>query len=334
MRAAVLGAGSWGTTFAQVLSDAGNDVVLWCRRPDVAQAITATHQNPYRLPGIVLPAALRATTEPAVALADAELVVLAVPAQTLRHNLADWRGLLPPEALLVSLMKGIEHGTGDRMSQVIAQVTGAPPERIGVISGPNLAPEIASRQYAATVVACADEATACQLQNACHTSYLRRYTNTDVVGCELGGAVKNVIALAVGIAVGMGLGDNTRAMLITRGLAEIARLGAALGADQHTFAGLAGMGDLVATCSSPLSRNRTFGELLGRGMPLAEVGATTQERAEGVKSCQPVLELARARGVEMPITEVIVAVIHDGLDIGEAALMLASRSAKPERYGH
>jgi glycerol-3-phosphate dehydrogenase (NAD(P)+) len=334
VRAAVLGAGSWGTTFAQVLSDAGNEVVLWCRRPEVALAVTATHQNPDRLAGVVLPAALRATADPAEALAGAELVVLAVPAQTLRHNLTAWRGLLPADALLVSLMKGIEHGTGDRMSQVIAQVTGAPAERIGVISGPNLAPEIASRQIAATVVACADEATACQLQKACHASYFRPYTNTDVVGCELAGAVKNVIALAVGIAVGLGLGDNTRATLITRGLAEIARLGTALGADQHTFAGLAGMGDLVATCTSALSRNRTFGELLGRGMPLAEVGAATEERAEGVKSCQPVLELARAHGVEMPITEVIVAVIHDGLDIGQAALMLASRSAKPERYGH
>jgi glycerol-3-phosphate dehydrogenase (NAD(P)+) len=334
VKAAVLGAGSWGTTFAQVLTDAGNDVVLWCRRPEVAEAITSSHENPDRLAGIALPAGLLATSDPAEALSGAELVVLAVPAQTLRHNLTAWQDLLPADAMLVSLMKGIEHGTGSRMSQVIAEVTGAPPERIGVISGPNLALEIASRQHAATVVACADEATAGQLQKACHAPYFRPYTVTDVVGCELGGAVKNIIALAVGIAVGMGLGDNTRALLITRGLAEIARLGAALGADQHTFAGLAGLGDLVATCSSPLSRNRTFGELLGRGMPLAEVQATTQQRAEGVKSCQPVLELARRHGVEMPITEVMVAVIHDGLEIGQAALLLASRSAKPERYGH
>jgi glycerol-3-phosphate dehydrogenase (NAD(P)+) len=334
VKAAVLGAGSWGTTFAQVLIDAGNDVVLWCRRPETAYAITTSHQNPERLPGIALPAALVATADPAEALSRAEVVVLAVPAQTLRHNLTAWNDLLPADATLVSLMKGIEHGTGSRMSQVIAEVTGARPERIGVISGPNLALEIASRQHAGTVVACPDETTASQLQKACHAPYFRPYTNADVIGCELGGAVKNIIALAVGIAVGLGLGDNTRAMLITRGLAEIARLGTAFGADQHTFAGLAGMGDLVATCSSPLSRNRTFGELLGRGMPLAEVQETTQQRAEGVKSCQPVLELARRRGVEMPITEVIVAVIHDGLDIGQAALMLASRSAKPERYGH
>jgi glycerol-3-phosphate dehydrogenase (NAD(P)+) len=333
MKVAVLGAGAWGTTFAQVLSDAGNGVTLWCRRPEIADAINTTHQNPGRLADVTLPEAIHATADPARALDGTEIVVLAVPAQTLRHNLVSWRELLPPDALLVSLMKGVEHGTGDRMSQVIAEVSGAPPERIGVVSGPNLAPEIAARQYSATVVACADEAAAGRLQKACHAPYFRAYTNPDVVGCELGGAVKNVIALAVGIAVGMGLGDNTRAMLITRGLAEIGRLGAALGADQHTFSGLAGMGDLVATCSSPLSRNRTFGELLGRGMPLEEVVAATQQRAEGVKSCQPVLQLARKHGVEMPITEVIVAVIHDGLEIGKAVLMLASRSAKPERYG-
>jgi len=333
MKAAVLGAGSWGTTFAQVLCDAGNEVVLWCRRPEVAQSITAGHENPDRLPGIALAPALQATAEPEQALAGAELVVLAVPAQTLRGNLSRWRDLLPDDALLVSLIKGIEHGTSERMSEVIAQVTAARPERICVVSGPNLAREIAARQYSATVVACTDHQAADRMQKACHTGYFRPYTNPDVVGCELGGAVKNVIALAVGIAVGMGLGDNTRAMLITRGLAEIARLGAALGADQHTFAGLAGMGDLVATCSSALSRNRTFGEMLGRGVPLSDVIASTEQAAEGVKSCKPVLELARRHGVEMPITEVIVGVLHEGIEIGQAALMLASRSAKPERYG-
>jgi glycerol-3-phosphate dehydrogenase (NAD(P)+) len=333
MKAAVLGAGSWGTTFAQVLCDAGNETVLWCRRPEVALAIEAEHQNPDRLPGIALTDALHATADPAEALAGADVVVLAVPAQTLRANLSGWRELLPAEALLVSLMKGVEHGTCERMSEVIAQVTGAGPDRIGVVTGPNLAREIAIRQHSATVVACTSLETADRLQKACHTSYFRPYTNQDVIGCELGGAVKNIIALAVGIAVGMGLGDNTRAMLITRGLAEIARLGTALGADQHTFAGLAGMGDLIASCSSPLARNRSFGEKLGRGVPLAEVVAGTNQAAEGVASCEPVLELARAHGVEMPITEVMVAVMHEGMDIGQAVLMLASRSAKPERYG-
>jgi glycerol-3-phosphate dehydrogenase (NAD(P)+) len=328
-----MGAGSWGTTFAQVLWDAGTPAVLWARRPDVATAINASHESPGYLPGVTLPPALRATADPAEALDGADLVVLAVPAQSLRENLTAWAALLPPGALLVSLMKGIELGSCDRMSEVIGQVAGAPPERIAVVTGPNLAYEIARREYAATVVSCADNGAAERLQQACHTTYFRPYTNPDVIGCELAGTVKNVIALAVGMAVGMGLGDNTRAMLITRGLAETARLGAALGADQHTFAGLAGMGDLVATCSSPLSRNRTFGENLGRGMPLADVVASNRQTVEGVKSCRSVLELARRHGVEMPITEVMVSVMHDDLEVGKAALLLASRSAKPERYG-
>jgi glycerol-3-phosphate dehydrogenase (NAD(P)+) len=333
VRAAVLGAGAWGTTFAQVLCDAGTPVTLWCRRPELAELINSRHESPDYLPGISLPATLNPTADPGEALAGADLVVLAVPAQTLRHHLTLWRELVPPGAVLVSLMKGIELGTGARMSQVIAEITGTGSDRIAVISGPNLAPEIAARQYCATVVACTDLTVADQLQKASHTAYFRPYTNPDVVGCELGGAVKNVIAIAVGIAAGMGLGDNTRAMLITRGLAEIARLGAALGADQHTFAGLAGMGDLVASCSSPLARNRAFGEKLGRGVPLADVLAATTQTVEGVKSSESVLQLARAHDVEMPITEVIAGVMHDGLEIGQAVLLLASRSAKPERYG-
>jgi len=316
-----------------VLSDAGTDTVLWGREPRLAETINTRHENPGYLPGITLTPGLRATGDPAEALADPDLVVLAVPAQTLRGNLTAWRPLLPPEAALISLMKGIEHGTMQRMSEVIAEVTGAGPDRIAVISGPNLALEIAQRQYAATVVACADETLAKALQQACHTPYFRPYTNPDVVGCELGGAVKNVIAIAVGIAIGMGLGDNTRALLITRGLAEIARLGTALGADQYTFAGLAGMGDLVATCSSPQSRNRTFGENLGRGLALDAAAPSSSQVTEGVKSAEPVLELARSHGVEMPITEVVAGVTRGQIGIGQAAVLLASRSAKPERYG-
>ena len=333
MKAAVLGGGSWGTTFAQVLCDAGTPVMLYCREPELAEQINTSHASTRYLPGVTLPASLRATAEPAVALADADLVVLAIPAQSLRQNLEQWREHLPADAVILSLIKGIELGTGDRMSQVIAEVTGAGPDRIAVVSGPNIAPEIAVRQYSATVVACADEAVAERLQAASHTAYFRPYTNAEVIGCELGGSVKNVIALAVGIAAGMGLGDNTRAMLITRGLAEIARLGAALGADQHTFSGLAGLGDLVVSCSSPMARNRSFGEKLGRGMSLPEVIASTTQTVEGVKSAESVRELARKHGVEMPITEVIAAVMHDGLEIGEAVGQLASRSAKPERYG-
>jgi glycerol-3-phosphate dehydrogenase (NAD(P)+) len=331
--AVVMGAGSWGTTFAQILCDAGTQTMLWCRRDEVAESINTTNQHEHYLPDCTLPETLRATADPGQALADADLVVLAVPAQTLRKNLTSWAGMIPQGAILVSLMKGIELETGNRMTEVIAEVTNWPREQIAVVTGPNLAHEIAERQYSATVVACNDQQTAENLQKACHTSYFRPYTNPDVIGCELGGTVKNPIAIAVGIAVGMGLGDNTRAMLITRGLAEMARLGVVLGADQHTFAGLAGMGDLVATCSSPLSRNRTFGENLGRGIRLSEIIANTSQVVEGVTSSKSVLELARAHGVEMPITEVIAAVVYDGLEIGEAAVMLASRTAKPERYG-
>ena len=333
MKAVVLGGGSWGTTFAQVLCDAGTPVTLYCREPALAEQINTSHSSPRYLPGITLPAGLRATADPAAALAGADIVVLAIPAQSLRQNLMQWRDHLRADAVILSLIKGIELGTGDRMSQVIAEVTGAGPDRIAVVSGPNIAPEIAVRQYSATVVACADESVAEGLQAASHTAYFRPYTNADVIGCELGGSVKNVIALAVGIAAGMGLGDNTRAMLITRGLAEIARLGAALGADQHTFAGLAGLGDLVVSCSSPLARNRAFGEKLGRGMSLPEVIASTTQTVEGVKSAESVRQLAREHGVEMPITEVIAAVMHDGMEIGQAVQLLASRSAKPERYG-
>ncbi len=318
-----MGAGMWGTTFAQVLCDAGTPAVLWARRPELAETIAARHENPDYLPGIALTPALTASADPAHVLDGASLVVLAVPAQSLRQNLGAWTHLIPPGVPLVSLMKGIELGTCERMSEVIAEVTGAGPERIAVISGPNLAKEIAQRQHAATVVACADDTVAKWLQQACHTPYFRPYTNPDVIGCELGGAVKNVIALGVGIAVGMGLGDNTRATLITRGLAEISRLGAALGADQHTFAGLAGMGDLVATC----------GEHLGRGKAPADVAASTTQVAEGTKSAEPVLKLAHAHGVEMPITQVVAGVLHGEIAVGQAAVLLTSRSAKPERYG-
>jgi glycerol-3-phosphate dehydrogenase (NAD(P)+) len=332
MRAAVMGAGTWGTTFAQVLCDAGTSAVLYARRPSQAKAIDELHENPDYLPGVTLTSALEATSEAAAALSGADMVAFAVPAQSLRSNLVEWKPLIPAGALLVSLIKGIELGTRQRMSEVLCAELGADPTRVAVVAGPNLAGEIVRRQFTGTVVACSSERGALALQEACHTSYFRPYTNTDVTGCELGGSVKNIIAIAVGIAVAMGLGDNTRALLITRGLAEMARLGSVLGAQAQTFAGLAGLGDLVATCSSPLSRNRTFGENLGRGMSVAEAAALSQT-AEGIASCEPVLEMARARGVEMPITKVVAAVMRDGLPVQEAAVMLASRSAKPEWYG-
>jgi glycerol-3-phosphate dehydrogenase (NAD(P)+) len=327
----VLGAGSWGTAFAQVLVDAGAETVLWARRPELAELISATHTNPDYLPGVELPPTLRATAEPAEALHDADIVVVAVPSQTARENLAHLVPLIPPDAVIVSLMKGIELGSTKRMSEVICEVADCPTDRVAVVTGPNLAREIAARQPAASVVACADLDVAEMVQRACNSGYFRPYTNHDVLGCELGGAVKNVIALAVGIAAGLGFGDNAQASLITRGLAETSRLGEALGAEPLTFAGLAGVGDLVATCMSPLSRNRTFGENLGRGMSVAEVVAITRQTAEGVKSCRSILDLARKHDVAVPITEHVAKVVHEGMTVQEMLLSLLSRDPKHER---
>jgi glycerol-3-phosphate dehydrogenase (NAD(P)+) len=327
---AVMGAGSWGTAFALVLADAGNDVRLWGRRSELCETINAKHQNTDYMPGIELPEAISATSDPAEALEGAEVVVLAVPSQQLRANLESWSDDIPKDALLVSLMKGVELGTHKRMSEVIAEITGAGPERIAVVTGPNLAKEIANREPAASVVACEDKAVAERLQKLCHTASFRPYTNTDVIGCELGGTTKNIIGLAVGVCVGLGYGDNTKASVITRGLAETARLGLAIGADPVTFMGLAGMGDLVATCSSPLSRNRTFGEKLGEGMSVEEVTAQTRQVAEGVKSCTSVSELARLNGVEMPIVEHVAALIAGEMSPDELVSALISRQAKPE----
>jgi glycerol-3-phosphate dehydrogenase (NAD(P)+) len=332
-RVAVFGTGSWGTAFSMVLADAGTEVVLWGRRPELCRAIDETHENPDYLPGVRLPETVRATNDPAQALDGADAAVLAVPAQHLRAQLQAWAPMLPADIVLVSLMKGIELGTAKRMSEVAREVAGVDEGRVAVVSGPNLAREIAARQPAASVVACTDESVALRLQKASMTPYFRPYTNTDVVGCELGGAVKNVIALAVGIAEGMGMGDNSKATIVTRGLAETARLGVALGAHVETFAGLAGLGDLAATCSSPLSRNRTFGVNLGRGAKVDELLASATQTAEGVKSCESILQLAREHGVDMPITEHVVSVVHDGRDPRDMVHSLMTRAAKAERLG-
>ena len=334
VKAAVFGTGSWGTAFGMVLADAGCDVTLWARRQDVVDAVNSTRTNPDYLPGIELPANMRATTDPAEAAAGADFTVLTVPSQTLRANLAAWTPLLHPRTVLVSLMKGVELGSAMRMSEVIEDVAKVGPERVAVVTGPNLAREIAARMPAAAVVAATSEEVAQRLQAACHTPYFRPYTNPDVVGCELGGAVKNVIGLAVGITDGMGLGDNAKGSLITRGLAETTRLGVALGADPLTFSGLAGLGDLVATCSSPLSRNHTFGTNLGKGMTLEETIAVTKQTAEGVKSCESVLDLARRVGVDVPIVEHVTYVVAGKMTPMEMLRSLISRAAKPERHGH
>ena len=305
-----MGGGSWGTAFAVVLAEAGSQVTLWTRGEEMAADINQFHRNSRYHPDVDLPESIIATTDPQEALQSAEIVVLAVPAQSLRANLKDWAQWISDEAVFVSLIKGMELGTSMRMSEVIAQATGADPQRIAVVSGPNLAKEIIARQPTATTVAASTQASAVAIQRACTTDYFRPYWTTDVIGTEIGGAVKNVIAVANGIAVGMGLGENSQSSLITRGLAEIGRLGVALGADPLTFLGLAGVGDLVATCQSPLSRNRTFGENLGRGLSVKETIAVTNQTCEAFKSCQPILELAQKLGVEMPITAEVVAVLH------------------------
>ena len=333
-KVAVMGGGSWGTAFANVLADAGQARTVLCgRRAEIAAAVNERHENPDYLPGVKLNPELSATADPAEALDGAEVVVVAVPSQTLRANLRTWAPHIGPGAVVVSLMKGVELGTSLRMSEAIAEELALPESQVAVVTGPNLAREIAERQPATAVVACPHEPTAVRLQHLCKSAYFRPYSSTDLVGAELGGAVKNVIALAVGVAVGMGFGDNAKASLITRGLAETVRLAVALGADEHTLAGLAGMGDLVATCSSPLSRNRTFGERLGSGLTLEQVVAETKQTAEGVKSSESILALARKHGIDMPITEAVVGMMHHDLSPAEALLAFMSRSAKPERYG-
>ncbi|MGN0065378.1 MAG: NAD(P)H-dependent glycerol-3-phosphate dehydrogenase [Nocardioides sp.] len=328
-KVAVFGSGSWGTAFSVVLADAGNDVSMWARRAEVVDNINTRHENTDYLPGIELPHAIRATTDPAEAVDGVDAIILAVPSQTLRENLTAWAPVLP-EVPLVSLMKGVELGTLKRMSEVVAEVTGAGPERIAVISGPNLAMEIARREPAASVVACEDEAVAQRLQQMIHSPAFRPYTSVDVLGCELGGAYKNVVALCVGMAVGLGFGDNTTASLITRGLAETARLAMAQDANPLTLMGLAGLGDLVATCSSPLSRNRTFGEKLGQGMTVEEIYASTRQVAEGAKSCKSILALARANDVDAPIAEAVDAVVDGRMTALEMMDVFIARETKAE----
>lgn len=331
VRVAVMGAGSWGTTVAKVFADAGNEVRLWARRAEVAEEINAKRTNSAYLGDIELPQALTATPDPEAAIDSAEIVVLGVPSQTLRDNLTQWKGFIGSDAAVVSLAKGIEHSTGMRMSQVISEVADIESDRVAVLTGPNLAKEVALGQPAATVVACEDMSRAQLIQAAAAAPYFRPYTNTDVVGCEVAGTSKNVIALAAGFAHGMGFGDNTAATVITRGLAESTRLALSLGADARTMAGLAGMGDLVATCTSPLSRNRRFGVRLGEGATPEEAAkANKGQVAEGVVSCQSIAELAEKNGVEVPIADAMVDVCHRGAPVEEMLQRLLGRSRKSE----
>lgn len=330
---AVLGAGSWGTALAQICAEAGESVRLWARRPEVAQAVNERHANPYFLGDHTLPASLRATSDVAEAVAGAEVVVVAVPSQALRAQLQQWVDVLPRDAIFVSVIKGLETDTRMRGSQVIREVLDVPYSHVVVLSGPNLARECAARMPSAAVVAGPETKIVTRVQAMAHTGYFRVYTNPDVVGVELGGAVKNGIAIAVGIADGMGYGDNTKAMLTTRGLAELARLGLAQGGNPLTFSGLAGMGDLVATCNSPHSRNRSVGRRLGEGRPLSTIVSEMNMVAEGVHSSWAIAELAGECGVEMPIVEHVVKACHEGLDPREMARSLMGRDPKPEFHG-
>ncbi len=329
-KVAVLGAGSWGTAFSIVLADAGNDVSIWARREEVAASINERHENVDYLSGIELPRTITSTHDPEEALAGADIVVLAVPSQSLRDNLPTFLPYVESDAVLVSLMKGVELGTLKRMSEVIAEVGDVPSHRIAVVSGPNLAREIARREPAASVVACADEDVATALQRRVHSPAFRPYTSVDVLGCEFGGAYKNVVALCVGMAVGLGFGDNTTASLITRGLAETARLAMNQGANPLTLMGLAGLGDLVATCSSPLSRNRTFGEKLGQGLSVEEIYASTRQVAEGAKSCSSLRVLAQKAGVDAPIVDAVDEVVQGRLTTAQLMEAFINRDTKAE----
>jgi glycerol-3-phosphate dehydrogenase (NAD(P)+) len=327
IRVAVVGAGSWGTTVA-ALAAANAPTVLWARRAALASQINDAHVNGDYLPSFVLPEGLRCTADMEAAVASADVVVMAVPSHGYRDAAAEAARYLRPWVPIVSLTKGLERSSRKRMSEVTRdEMPGHP---VAVLTGPNLAKEILGGQPAASVVAIDDEVIAAELQRIFSRPSLRIYTNPDVVGCEVGGVVKNVIAIASGIAEGMGFGDNTRATLITRGLAEMTRLGMAMGGQASTFAGLAGMGDLIATCASSQSRNNMVGRQLGEGRSIEDVLASMTMVAEGVKSAPSVLDLARRYGVEMPIVEQITAVCHDGRSAAEALSSLMQRSRKSE----
>ncbi len=324
---AVIGAGSWGTTVAS-LAAANTPTTLWARRPEIVESINTHHINPDYIGGVGLSPNLRASVSLEDTVSAADIVVMAVPSQGFRQVLTEASQFIRPWVPVVSLSKGLEAGSMLRMSQVAHQVL--PGHPVAVLTGPNLASEISVGQPAASVVAIDDAVIATALQELFSSPTFRVYTNPDVVGCEIAGVVKNVIAIASGIAMGMGFGDNTRATLITRGLAEMTRLAMALGGQLESLAGLAGMGDLIATCSSTSSRNTTVGMRLGQGEALDDIIASTSMVAEGVRSSKSVLELAHQHGVDMPITEQVVAVCHEGKNAADALVALMSRRARPE----
>jgi len=326
----VLGSGAWGTTLAQVLCDSGQDVLIWGRNSDSVNEINNKNANSKYLPGIVLPKQLRATLDVQEAFDFGDAIVLAIPAQSLRENLSGWVKNFPSDKPVISTLKGIEAETQLRMTEVVTEILGIPPARIGLITGPNLAGELSLRQPAGAVAASSNSEISQLMIEAFTTPYFRIYPSEDLVGCELAGAAKSVIALAVGMAIGLELGENTQAMIITRGLSEVARFGNGYGANPLTNLGLAGMGDLVASCGSGLSRNRTFGEALGRSGTMAQARIEVAKTVEGVASAAAILELAHRVGVEVPIIEVVADVVRDRISPSEAITRLMTVSMAAE----
>ena len=323
MKIAVLGAGAWGTAFGQVLADAGNDVTMWAIEPEIVEGIRDRHHNAVRLPSVDrLPDNMTATGDRAEAVAGATIVVVAIAAQFARVALAEFKDLIPDDAIVVSLMKGIERATGKRMDEAVREALDLPAERFAAVSGPNLSKEVADRHPAATVVACENLDNARLVAAACTTDYFKAFVTTDVIGLEMCGSLKNVVALAVGMARGAGYGENTAAMIETRGLAELTALGEAAGAAPKTFRGLAGVGDLIATCGSPLSRNYTFGANLGRGMSVEEATAASNGVAEGVPTTDAVVALGRELGVATPLACAMSRVLADGISCQEMLALL------------
>jgi glycerol-3-phosphate dehydrogenase (NAD(P)+) len=329
IKVAVIGAGSWGTTFSKVLADGGSNVMLWSRREEVASEINNSHRNGDYLPGVNLPAGIVASTDIEKVLAGASQVYISVPSQSLRSNLEQWGKFIPKDAIVVSLMKGVEQKTGLRMSQVIEE-HGITEDRVVVVSGPNLALEIADEQPAASVAASSSAASAMAVAKASTNSYFTTFTNNDVIGTEFGGILKNLIAVAIGIVNGVGYGQNTKASIMTRGLSEISRFAEAFGAKPETMVGLAGLGDLIATSESPLSRNHKAGEMLGKGYSKREVLARLSQTAEALVSVSTVLELARDKNIAMPIVEQVELVIEGKMNPKDIAPHLTHMSDTPQ----
>lgn len=326
----VFGAGAWGSTLAQVLCDGDNDVLLWGRNSETVAEINTSHTNERYLSGQILPTQLRATTDLEAAFAFSDIYVLAIPSTQLRVTLNEWKPRFSADCTIVSTLKGIEVSTMLRMTEIIEEILGK--HKVALLTGPNLADELILRQPAGAVAASTSQAVADHVRELFRTPYYRVYTSVDLLGCELAGAIKNVIALAVGISIGMGYGENTQAMLITRGLNEVARLCAAHGSDPLSAAGLAGMGDLVATCGSPLSRNRTFGELLGKTGSMDMAIAQGSKTVEGVASSGAIVEIAHRVGVEVPVIEAVADIVNGSLTPEQALTRLMEITTQAENF--